>query len=194
MFADVPAELNKPFSQFPSDFNQLPTVSFVIPNLQHDMHSASIRKADHWLESNIKDYAKWATAHNSLLIVTWDEGSQLNHIPTIFFGAGVRRGAVDLPANHFRLLRTIEGMYDLPLLGKAANHTPLRKLFTAGTTTTSAQQVRPMEVPRATPLFSTTQIAGSTWSVLSMFMHNDGDDLQPVIESRAAPPDNRGFR
>ena len=100
MFADVPAELNKPFSQFPSDFNQLPTVSFVIPNLQHDMHSASIRKADHWLESNIKDYAKWATAHNSLLIVTWDEGSQLNHIPTIFFGAGVRRGAVDLPANH----------------------------------------------------------------------------------------------
>ncbi|WP_336786441.1 alkaline phosphatase family protein [Paenibacillus sp. MMO-177] len=33
-FTNVPASLNKPFTDFPSDFSMLPTVSFVIPNLE----------------------------------------------------------------------------------------------------------------------------------------------------------------
>ena len=87
-FTDVPPSANRPFSDFPkrNDFASLPTVSFVVPNQQHDMHSGSIADADQWLKDNLAGYAQWAQSHNSLLIVTWDEGSGDNHIATIFSG------------------------------------------------------------------------------------------------------------
>jgi phosphatidylinositol-3-phosphatase len=69
-FSNVPSNLNQPFSAFPKDLNKLPTVSFVIPNINDDMHNGTIGEADKWLESNISSYVKWAQAHNSLLIVT----------------------------------------------------------------------------------------------------------------------------
>ena len=120
-FADVPAASNQPFSAFPSrDFSRLPTVSFVIPNNSNNMHSGSIRRADDWLRSNLGDYAKWAATHNSLLVVTWDEGRGNNHIATIFYGAGVKRGAISQSASHYNLLRTIEDIYSLTPLGNAA--------------------------------------------------------------------------
>src|SRR5437764_1174297 len=64
-FSNVPASENMPFSRFPSDFSNLPTASFVVPNLEHDMHSGTISAADAWLKQNIGDYARWAMHHNS---------------------------------------------------------------------------------------------------------------------------------
>jgi hypothetical protein len=65
---------------FPSDYNSLPTVSFVIPNLVHDMHNGSIPSSiiagDMWLKEHIDSYYKWAKQHNSLLILTFDESGQ----------------------------------------------------------------------------------------------------------------------
>jgi phosphatidylinositol-3-phosphatase len=57
----------------PIGFDQLPLVSIVVPNDQHDAHSDSIAAADTWLKSHIKPYADWARTHNSLLVVTFDE-------------------------------------------------------------------------------------------------------------------------
>jgi acid phosphatase len=55
----------------------LPTVAFVIPNLNHDMHNGkpgqSIPAGDAWLRQNLDGYYQWAKTHNSLLIVTLDE-------------------------------------------------------------------------------------------------------------------------
>ena len=48
-FADVSPAANRPFTAFPSDPASLPTVTFVIPNLDHDMHDGSIGQADTWL-------------------------------------------------------------------------------------------------------------------------------------------------
>lgn len=127
-FADVPPSANLPFSAFPkrTDFASLPTVSFVVPNQENDMHSGSIRTADDWLRRHVRPYIRWARKHNSLVVVTWDEGSgDDNHIATIFAGAGVRRGASDQPANHYNLLRTIEDMYGLPHAGAAADAQPI---------------------------------------------------------------------
>ena len=76
--------LNSFNSLFPSgNFSSLPTVSFVIPNVNNDMHDGSVAEGDAWLQANINAYAQWATANNSLLIVTWDEndGSGENQIP-----------------------------------------------------------------------------------------------------------------
>ena len=71
-------------------------VSFVIPNLDDDMHDGTISQADTWLNNNLSAYATWAKTNNSLLIVTWDEDdySENNQIPTIFYGADVTTGHV----------------------------------------------------------------------------------------------------
>lgn len=125
-FKNIPSNLNVPFSQFPkSNFSQLPTVSFITPDLDNDMHDGSISRGDTWLKENLDDYVQWAKKNNSLLILTWDEGSWFsNHIPTIFVGEMVKPGVrPKMPINHFNMLRTIEEMYGLPYLGKSGGST-----------------------------------------------------------------------
>jgi acid phosphatase len=115
------AAYNQPFSAFPADYAQLPTVAFVVPDQLNDMHDGSIAQGDSWLKQNIEHYAQWAMTHNSLLIVTWDEddGSSNNRIATIFVGAKVKPGQYKQGINHYNLLRTIEEMYGLPYLGES---------------------------------------------------------------------------
>lgn len=138
-FADVqPQEkLSLPFTAFKElkDFKDLPTVAFVIPDLANDMHDGSVSDADTWLKNNLDSYAKWAQNHNSLLIITWDESNgksflwfnrttkpPSNRIPTIFIGPMVKSGHVSHEQyTHLDLLRTLEEMYGLPLLGASDN-------------------------------------------------------------------------
>jgi acid phosphatase len=65
---------------FPSDYDSLPTVSFVIPNMVNDMHNGvvptSVTAGDTWLRQHLDGYYNWAKDHNSLLIVTFDESSE----------------------------------------------------------------------------------------------------------------------
>ncbi|WP_284310690.1 alkaline phosphatase family protein, partial [Labrys miyagiensis] len=122
--------LGKDFSQFPTDFTQLPTVSFVIPNVNDDMHDGTIAQGDQWLSTNLTAYANWATTHNSLLVVTWDEddGSSSNQIPTIIVGAGISAGQNNQTVNHYSLLHTIENAYGLPGLTSNDINAPLLNL------------------------------------------------------------------
>jgi phosphatidylinositol-3-phosphatase len=122
-FSNLPAtQVGRPFSDFPSDYAKLPTVSFVIPNLDDDMHDGTIAQADAWLKAHLSSYTAWARSHHSQLIVTWDEddGSASNHVPTIITGAGVRPGASAAHETLYSLLRLVEQDYGLPLLGGAA--------------------------------------------------------------------------
>jgi acid phosphatase len=106
-FSTVPSSANQPLSAMPADYADLPTVSFLIPNLCHDMYDCSVAEGDTWLQHKIDSYAQWARGHNSLLIVTFDEsGSALdtdNHIMTLAVGAMVKPVAygerVDLDPN-----------------------------------------------------------------------------------------------
>jgi phosphatidylinositol-3-phosphatase len=136
---------NLTWKDFPANFNNLPTVSFVIPNLQNDMHNgsfvSSIKRGDEWLKKNIDPYYQWAKTHNSLLIVTFDECNNLtvmtgltdpaaipntdegvvrqNRIVTIFAGARIKPGDYreDKGVTHVNILRTLEAMYGLPKSG-----------------------------------------------------------------------------
>ena len=123
-FTNVPPASSVPFSSFPpsSDYASLPTVAFVIPNLDNDMHDGSVAQGDAWLNTNLSAYAIWAKANNSLLIVTWDEddNSENNQIPTIFYGANVKTGAYGEPVTHYNVLSTLERMYGLNTTGNAA--------------------------------------------------------------------------
>jgi hypothetical protein len=125
-FTNIPASQSLPFAAFPAPGNpqnyvSLPTVSFVTPNLDDDMHDGSIARGDTWLYQNLSQYAAWAKANNSLLILTWDEddNTSRNQIPTVFYGAGVKPGTYSEPISHYNVLSTLEQMYGLPKLGYA---------------------------------------------------------------------------
>lgn len=125
------AAYNLPFTAFPQDYSQLPTVSFVVPDQRHDMHDGSVAQGDAWLKQNLASYADWALQHNSLLIVTWDEddGSEHNRIATIVVGQMVKPGRSAQRINHYNLLRTIEEMYGLPYLNETASAKPVTGIW-----------------------------------------------------------------
>jgi phospholipase C len=117
--ARLAAGLNKRFADFPQDYSKLPTVSFVIPDQNNDMHDGSFEAADDWLKTHIAPYVDWAMAHNSLLILTWDEDNYQadNHIVTILVGPMVKADRSAQRIDHYSVLRTLLDFYDLPALG-----------------------------------------------------------------------------
>jgi phosphatidylinositol-3-phosphatase len=131
-FPSVPASASRPLRMFPvTDPGRLPTVSFVIPNLCHDMHDCAVEAGDAWLRAHLSQYASWALTHDSLLIVTWDEddGSPANQIPTIFLGQAVRPGRYAQRITHYSVLRTIEDAYRLRPGGYAAAVRPITAVW-----------------------------------------------------------------
>jgi hypothetical protein len=100
--------------------------------------------ADTWLRQNIDPYVQWARTHNSLLILTGDEGDRAHNfsggITTVITGdprlfvSGKNTNYI----SHYNVLRTIEDMYGLPLLGNTATANPLRTNGLGQLTPTSA--------------------------------------------------------
>jgi acid phosphatase len=153
-FANVPngnteeRSCNLRFADFPTDparFATLPTVAFVVPNQENDMHNGepekSVPAGDLWLKKNLDSYYQWAKTHQSLLIVTFDESDDKtgyvgltnplvhptdqfkrdlqNRIPTIFAGAHIKAGnySEGRGITHVNILRTLEAMFGLPKVG-----------------------------------------------------------------------------
>jgi hypothetical protein len=135
----VETSSNLRFKDFPTTaegFAHLPTVSFVIPDLMHDMHDGTpeeaVARGDGWLRDNLEAYIEWAKVNNSLFILTFDENSDIeaiqgltdpasddisvkNQVATLMVGAHVTPGdyAGGPGINHVTVLRTIEAMYGL---------------------------------------------------------------------------------
>jgi len=151
--------VNMPFSSFPTEYALLPTVSFVVPNQNNDMHDGTIQQADSWLQAHLDGYVQWAQTHNSLLIVTWDEddSSMSNQIPTIFVGPMVRSGQYAETINHYNVLRTIEDMFGLGYAGQSSTANPITDCWTTS-----------VPVPTAPANLSATAVSQSqinlTWT------------------------------
>ena len=132
---NISPSTNMPFTSFPSDYGQLPTVSLVIPNIVNDMHDGSIATGDTWLKDHLDAYVRWARTHHSLLILTWDEGRRSfwifgnNHIPTILVGEMVHPGVYDRRVDHYDMLRTLLDMYALAPMGKSAKAKPITGIW-----------------------------------------------------------------
>lgn len=127
----LPAELNQRFADLPKDFSRLPTVSFVIPNQNNDMHDGSFFAADEWLKTHIEPYVAWAFKHNSLLILTWDEdnGQENNRVVTLLVGPMVRAGNSAQRIDHYSVLRTVLDFYGLPPLGNSSDALPIEGIW-----------------------------------------------------------------
>ena len=145
-YASLPITTNLPFSQFATDLSNgdLPTVSFLIPNVCNDMEGEFtlcnsaftnlVQLGDTWLNNNIAAFLAAPIARNSLLIVTWDEGSgsfnPSDQIPTIFAGAHIQHGFVsNVAITHYNVLRTLEDMYALVPLRNAAVIAPITDVW-----------------------------------------------------------------
>lgn len=128
----VDSLLNQPFTSFPTNFDELPTVSFVIPDLDNDMHDGSIAQGDAWLKTWFEYYIEWAKTNNSLFILTFDEGSyglDGNHIVTTFTGEHIKGGNYHDVINHYNVLRTLQDFYNLPHSGNTKTHYPITEVF-----------------------------------------------------------------
>jgi hypothetical protein len=177
----LPSSVNQPFTTFetiaasPGGFANLPTVSYVVPDQDFDMHDGTIEAADTWLKTNIIDtYLPWAMTHNSLLIVTWDEdgtNTATNQIATIFAGANVRPGnytetnlnlnnphvasptdpGIQTPTgtamNHYNVLATIEDIYGLAHIGGSVNRPPVSDIFVTAASRKVHGDARAFDVP-----------------------------------------------
>lgn len=100
-------------------FDDLPSVALVVPDEQHNAHSAPLAQADAWLREQLGGYAEWARTHNSLLIVTFDEdGATDTHqgngyhwgrdrIATLLHGAHLKPGRSDQRIDALNLLATV---------------------------------------------------------------------------------------
>ena len=130
-FTNVPASVGRPLRKLPRHYGNLPDVSFVIPDLQHDMHDGTIGQADTWLRSHLGAYVTWARTHDSVLVLTWDEDDLGigNHIPTVITGSHVRPGRYATHANHYRLLRTLEWLLGLPGISRSKAVAPITQVW-----------------------------------------------------------------
>lgn len=141
----IPAGYNLTMNEFPTDFNQLPDLCFVIPNQANDMHNGSdphrITRGDTWVQNNLGAYITWAQSNNSLFILLFDEdaGSSYNHIPCLFLGPMVQPGDYYLNGyNHYDMLRTLEDMFGLPYAGNSVSATTIKEIWK----TTSVNSVK----------------------------------------------------
>jgi acid phosphatase len=132
---NVPAGANQLFAGFPTDFSKLPTVAFVVPDQENDMHNGrepdTIIRGDQWLKKNLDTYVKWADKNNSLLILTFDEDddSAGNRIATLFVGPMVKPGVYLTRIDHYSVLRTLLEMYGLAPLGNSANARAINEIW-----------------------------------------------------------------
>lgn len=115
--------LNLPFSYFPSDYDSLPDLCFVIPNAYNNMHNGTdpqrIIQGDNWIKDNLGGYINWCQANNGLFILTFDEdnGTSQNQVPLIIYGPSVVPGIYPNYHDHYGLLCTIENMFSLAYIG-----------------------------------------------------------------------------
>lgn len=120
-----------PLGQLASDerAGRLPTLSWITPNLCHDMHDCDPVVGDRFLRGLVPPLLR-ALGPNGLLVLTFDEGSSDNgccrlasggHIVTILAGGLARRGArLNTPVDHYSTLQMIEDLTGVPRLRGAA--------------------------------------------------------------------------
>jgi phospholipase C len=121
-----------PFSQLDEDLksaSSLPNFVFITPDMCSDTHDCPVQSGDDWLaEQGNKILGSPAfTTQNSLLVVTWDEGSRDNNqVVTVFAGPAARKGFTSgTRYDHYSLLHTIEDAWGLEPLTDSVRDAPL---------------------------------------------------------------------
>jgi hypothetical protein len=135
--AYTPAQLAKDLSS-----GAVAQYNLITPNLCHDMHGATgcpgsddIRAGDDWLASALPPLINYANANDGVIFIVWDEpvgGSTL--IPFLAIGPHIKPNyASSVRFTHSSLTKTVEEIFDLPILPTVAGSNDLSDLFKTGT-------------------------------------------------------------
>ena len=112
----------------------VPPFVWVTPDVEHDMHTGSVRQGDAWLSQQLPVILRssWYRA-GGIVVITFDEsggttgsgccsGAAGGHVATLVVSARTPRGArLATPLDGAGILRTIEALYGLPYLGAAGD-------------------------------------------------------------------------
>ncbi len=118
-------------SAFKADLKSqsLPNFSLYIPDMNNDGHNTGIAYADNWLSKFFKDILEDPKVlADTVFVVTFDEGSRArdNRVATLILGAGVQPNVTSSQDyDHYCLLKTIEGIFNLPDLGNYDRTAPM---------------------------------------------------------------------
>jgi hypothetical protein len=122
------------------DANTVESYVFITPNLCNDMHGAfgcplgnPIKLGDDWLRSNLPKLIAWAAKHAGVIFLTWDEGEDTRTMPFLAIGPGVKPGHSGKVAyNHGSVVKSVEEIFNLPVLPAVAKNNDLADLFKPG--------------------------------------------------------------
>ena len=111
----------------------LPTVGFLIPNLVHDAHDASLGAADAWLKQQLTPVLHSAdfTSGRLVVVVTADEDDKRsgNIVLTSVLSTRLHHTVVGRPLTHYSLTRFIAQVLHLPPLGHGRTAPDMRAAF-----------------------------------------------------------------
>lgn len=141
---DTPAQAQNlvPFSQFSADLaaGNLPSYSFIVPNLCNDAHDCPLATADAWLSTNIDPLIKSTTFQkDGLLIIVFDEASDLDftqgggHVAAVVVSPFSKKAYKSIALyQHQSVLRLmLEGLGITKLPGDAATAPAMWEFFNA---------------------------------------------------------------
>lgn len=138
---------HKPYSAFEADLaaGTVPRLVFITPNLCHDMHgasgcpsgtvvSANIKAGDTWLSTELPRILAYAQAHDSIVMLTWDEGDSSNLIPFLMLGPSVKTNYMSsVTYSHSSQLKTIEELLGVAPLAKVSAANDFADMLMPGT-------------------------------------------------------------
>jgi hypothetical protein len=123
-----------PFTQLAADLREgaLPDFVWITPDLCHSGHDCAMPRVDRWLREVVGSIRSSNSYQaNSLLVLTWDEGTSSagccgkpggGRVVTLLLSPLVVPGSTDdTPLTHYSLVATIETGWGLPRLAKAAD-------------------------------------------------------------------------
>lgn len=98
--------------------------TMIVPNICDDMHSCPVSVGDAWLRRIVPQIVESPQyqSRSLVLFITFDENDAManNQVPTIVIAPSTPRGdRVHLRLNHYSLLRTIETLLHVGLLGRS---------------------------------------------------------------------------
>ncbi len=130
----------RPLSELANDLSNgsAANYSFIVPGLCQDMHTACghsdpIHDGDSWLQSTIPlILASKQYQQGGAVFIAWDEaGKGDGPIPMIVLSPLAKQGySNNIHYTHGSLLRTVEEIFNLPLLADAGQETDLSDFFT----------------------------------------------------------------
>ena len=137
-FSNLDSTRARPYSDLAADLaaGTLPRLAFLIPNNCDNSHNTgdegcAVADADAWLAAHLPPVLA-ALGPSGALILTWDEddGSEGNHILTLFAGPSVRpRALVMRTVTHRTIVRTICDALGLPPFAATNGELPITEAW-----------------------------------------------------------------